>query len=238
MRCSAREPLQSSPGPGSIQPGTCCRLHGASPAAGWEDVDGWWQSGDDTAPDVAVADDDPLRLMYTSGTESRPKGAMLSSRSLISQYVRCVADGGMSADDVEVHALPMYHCAQLDCFFCVDVYLGATSIIMPGPDPATLLAAIAREQVTKLFCPPTVWISLLRHPDFAATDLSSLPTSRTGSPATNGPNTSSLLRSCRRTPAARSLNENCASSTRALLTRTERNHQRRRPNPGLTLSAA
>ena len=68
----------------------------------------------------------------------------------------------------------MYHCAQLDCFFCVDVYLGATSIILPGPDPAALLAAIAREQVTKLFCPPTVWISLLRHPDFAATDLSSL----------------------------------------------------------------
>ena len=107
--------------------------------------------------------------MYTSGTESRPKGVMLSSRSLISQYVSCVIDGGMSADDVEVHALPMYHCAQLDCFFSVDVYLGATSIILPGPDPAALLATIERERVTKLFCPPTVWISLLRHPDFDTT---------------------------------------------------------------------
>ena len=68
----------------------------------------------------------------------------------------------------------MYHCAQLDCFFSVDVYLGATSIILPGPDPAALLATIARERVTKLFCPPTVWISLLRHPDFDTTDLSSL----------------------------------------------------------------
>jgi fatty-acyl-CoA synthase len=56
----------------------------------------------------------------------------------------------------------------------VDVYLGATSIILPGPDPAALLATIAREGVTKLFCPPTVWISLLRHPDFDTTDLSSL----------------------------------------------------------------
>jgi fatty-acyl-CoA synthase len=149
-------------------------LSGAAPAPGWEDVDGWWRSGDDSPPDVAVADDDPLRLMYTSGTESRPKGVVLSSRSLISQYVSCAIDGGMDADDVEAHSLPMYHCAQLDCFFSVDVYLGATSVILPGPDPAALLATIAGERVTKLFCPPTVWISLLRHPDFDTTDLSSL----------------------------------------------------------------
>jgi fatty-acyl-CoA synthase len=149
-------------------------LSGTSPSAGWEDVDPWWCEGPATPPEAEVGDDDPLRLMYTSGTESRPKGVMLSSRSLIAQYVSCVVDGGMSADDVELHSLPMYHCAQLDCFFSVDIYLGATSIIVPAPDPATLLATIAREKVTKLFCPPTVWIALLRHPDFDTTDLSSM----------------------------------------------------------------
>src|SRR5688500_16694820 len=148
------------------------RIGGA--AEGWEDVADWWTAGPEHDPEVVVADDDPLRLMYTSGTESRPKGVMLSSRSLIAQYVSCVIDGGMSADDVEVHSLPMYHCAQLDCFFSVDVYLGATSIILPGPDPAALLATIEAERATKLFCPPTVWISLLRHPDFDTRDLSSL----------------------------------------------------------------
>ncbi|ANY09803.1 acyl-CoA synthetase [Pseudonocardia sp. HH130630-07] len=141
----------------------------------WPDLDGWIAgTGDPGQPDVAVGDDDPLRLMYTSGTESRPKGVVLTSRSLVSQYVSCIVDGGMAPDDVELHSLPMYHCAQLDCFFSVDVYLGATSIILPAPDPATLLATIERERVTKLFCPPTVWISLLRHPDFDTRDLSSL----------------------------------------------------------------
>ncbi|WP_448628380.1 acyl-CoA synthetase [Geodermatophilus sp. URMC 64] len=169
---TAEKALATAPAAGGLR--GWIALAGEAPSAGWEDVDPWWREGDASTPDVDVADDDPLRLMYTSGTESRPKGVMLSSRSLVSQYVSCIVDGGMSVDDVEVHALPMYHCAQLDCFFSVDVYLGATSIILPAPDPAALLATIAREKVTKLFCPPTVWISLLRHPDFDATDLSSL----------------------------------------------------------------
>lgn len=149
-------------------------VSGAAPGPGWEDVTSWSEQGDTTEPGVQVADDDPLRLMYTSGTESRPKGVLLSSRSLIAQYVSCAIDGGMSSEDVEVHSLPMYHCAQLDCFFAVDVYLGATSVLLPGPDPAALLRTIEQERVTKLFCPPTVWISLLRSPDFDVRDLSSL----------------------------------------------------------------
>lgn len=149
-------------------------LGGSAPAPGWDDATAWMTSGDDTAPGLLIGDDEPIRMMYTSGTESRPKGVLLSSKSLISQYVSCIIDGGMTGDDVEIHALPMYHCAQLDAFFCTDVYLGATSIILPAPDPATILATIESARVTKLFCPPTVWIALLRHPDFDIRDLSSL----------------------------------------------------------------
>jgi fatty-acyl-CoA synthase len=55
-----------------------------------------------------------------------------------------------------------------------DIYLEATNIILPSPDPAAILAAIEREQATRLFRPPTVWIGQLHHPDFDARDLSSL----------------------------------------------------------------
>ena len=139
----------------------------------WEDVQSWVDE-DGTPPLVPVADDDPVRLMYTSGTESRPKGVLLTSRALMWQYVSCVVDGGFEVTDVELHSLPLYHCAQLDVFLGPNVYLGGTNIVLPAPDPATLLRVIERERVTKLFCPPTVWIGLLRHPDFDSTDLSSL----------------------------------------------------------------
>jgi fatty-acyl-CoA synthase len=141
---------------------------------GWEPVADWLAHGDDAEPGTEIGDDDPIQLMYTSGTESRPKGAALSSRSLIAQYVTCMVDGEMTADDVEVHALPLYHCAQLHCFLTPGIYLGATNIVLPGADPAAILAAIEAERATKLFCPPTVWIGLLRHPDFDRRDLSSL----------------------------------------------------------------
>ncbi|HET8883230.1 MAG TPA: acyl-CoA synthetase [Solimonas sp.] len=142
--------------------------------AGWQSVHDWMRHTDATPPDVTIADDAPVQMLYTSGTESKPKGAMLSARCLYAHTASCIADGEMSADDIEVHPMPLFHCAQLDAFLTPDLYLGATSIILPGPDPATLLRTIARERATKLFCPPTVWIALLRHPDFDRTDLSSL----------------------------------------------------------------
>lgn len=129
----------------------------------------------DGAPcEAAVADDDPIQLMYTSGTESRPKGATLTTRSLIAQYASCIVDGRMTSDDVEIHALPLYHCAQLHCFLSPGIALGASNVILSGPDPTAVLDAIEHERATKFFAPPTVWISLLRHPSVASRDLTSL----------------------------------------------------------------
>ncbi len=141
---------------------------------GWEPITDWMTHSDTTSPDITVAGDDLAQLIYTSGTESRPKGAMLSHHSLIAQYVSCVVDGEMTGADVEVHSLPLYHCAQLHCFLTPGIYLGATNVVLPGADPAAILQAVETERASKLFCPPTVWISLLRHPDFSRRDLSSL----------------------------------------------------------------
>jgi fatty-acyl-CoA synthase len=150
------------------------RLGGPDLPAGWTDVQTWCDHDGTPAPEVAIGDDDPLRMMYTSGTESRPKGALLGSRSLMWQYVSCISTGGMESSDVEVHSLPLYHCAQLDNFLSTDLYLGATSIILRSPDPAEILRAIEREGATNFFAPPTVWISLLGSPVLDEVDVSSL----------------------------------------------------------------
>lgn len=147
---------------------------GATPGPGWEPAEPLFAHPDAREHWVPLAPDDPIQMMYTSGTESRPKGALLSFQSLYAQYVGLISDGEMTADAVDLHCLPLFHCAQLDCFLTPDLMLGATSILHDGVDPAAMLAEIETSRVTKLFCPPTVWIALLRHPDFDRRDLSSL----------------------------------------------------------------
>jgi fatty-acyl-CoA synthase len=141
--------------------------------SGWNDFAHWLETAS-PAPRPDIDDDQLLRLMYTSGTESRPKAVMHTSRSLMWQYISTIVAGSMSGDDVEIHSLPLYHCAQLDNFLATDIYLGATSIILPRPDPELVLRTIERYGVTNYFAPPTVWISLLRSPHFGTVDLSSL----------------------------------------------------------------
>ncbi|WP_193466211.1 acyl-CoA synthetase [Mycobacterium novum] len=141
--------------------------------SGWSDFAQWLQTTS-KAPQPYVADDQLIRLMYTSGTESRPKGAMHSTRSLMGNYISSIIAGSMESTDIEIHSLPLYHCAQLDNFLITDIYLGATSIILPRPEPEAVLRAIEKYGVTSYFAPPTVWISLLRSPLFDQVDLSTL----------------------------------------------------------------
>ncbi|KQT11594.1 fatty acyl-CoA synthetase [Ramlibacter sp. Leaf400] len=117
---------------------------------------------------------DLAQIVYTSGTESSPKGAMLTHEAIIWQYASLAIEAGFAKDDVMLHALPLYHCAQLDVFLGPCIYLGGTSIITARPTAENLLPLLARHGVNSFFAPPTVWISLLRSPLFDSTDLSRL----------------------------------------------------------------
>jgi fatty-acyl-CoA synthase len=121
-----------------------------------------------------LASTDLAQIVYTSGTESSPKGAMLTHDAIIWQYAACCIDAGIAKDDVMLHALPLYHCAQLDVFLGPCVYVGATSIVTAKPTPDNLLPLLAKHRITSFFAPPTVWIALLRSPDFDGTDLTHL----------------------------------------------------------------
>lgn len=67
---------------------------------------------DAALPDVDLDGKDVLQIVYTSGTESAPKGAVLTHDAVLWQYVSCIVDASIAGDDLALHALPLYHCAQ------------------------------------------------------------------------------------------------------------------------------
>lgn len=129
---------------------------------------------DASDPGIALSEDDLAQIVYTSGTESAPKGAMLTHGAVMWQYVSCIVESGMAREDVMLHALPLFHCAQLDAFLGPAVMLGMTNVIMAQPAPETILPMLARHGITSFFAPPSVWIGLLRSPLFDEVDLSRL----------------------------------------------------------------
>ncbi len=121
-----------------------------------------------------IYDDDLAQILYTSGTESRPKGVMLTHRNLLDEFASILVAGEFRSDDTVLHALPLYHSAQLNAFFGPFLYLGATHVITERPDPVWILELIEECRVTEFFSPPTVWISMLRSPTFRPARLRSL----------------------------------------------------------------
>ncbi|MDP3922619.1 MAG: acyl-CoA synthetase, partial [Hydrogenophaga sp.] len=142
------------------------------PVAGMLTFDALCQPG--PAPERELDGRLPAQLIYTSGTESRPKGASLSHEAVIAEYVTSLVDTEIAAGDTLLHALPLYHCAQLDCFLGPAVYAGASNVITGAPTADNILKLAAANRVSSFFAPPTVWIALLRSPDFDRTDLSQL----------------------------------------------------------------
>ena len=127
----------------------------------------------DPQPDAAGAED-LLQIIYTSGTESRPKGAMLTHAAVLWQYQSCVIDCEWTADTVSVHALPLFHCAQLDAILGPALQAGATNIITASPAPDNVIPLLIAHRATSFFAPPTIWIGLLRSPLFDEAALAAL----------------------------------------------------------------
>ncbi|MCX4511051.1 fatty acyl-CoA synthetase [Streptomyces sp. NBC_01619] len=115
-----------------------------------------------------------VQLLYTSGTTAQPKGAMMTHRALVHEYVSAVTALDLDESDKPVHSLPLYHSAQMHVFLLPYLAVGAENTILDAPDAAQIFDLVEAGRADSLFAPPTVWIGLSHHPDFATRDLGAL----------------------------------------------------------------
>jgi fatty-acyl-CoA synthase len=123
----------------------------------------------------------PLLIVYTSGTTGRPKGAVLRQEALLWNGVMSQHMHGLTSDDHVLTVLPFFHVGGLNIQTTPALHHGATVTIHPRFTPEATLATIERERPTLTVLVPTTIQAVTDHPDWAATDLSSLKAISTGS---------------------------------------------------------
>ncbi|MER6445032.1 fatty acyl-CoA synthetase [Streptomyces venezuelae] len=114
------------------------------------------------------------QLLYTSGTTALPKGAMMTHRALAHEYESAIEALDLAEDDRPVHSLPLYHSAQMHVFLLPYLAVGARNTIVEAPAAERIFDLVEAGEADSLFAPPTVWIGLAEHPEFAVRELGAL----------------------------------------------------------------
>ncbi len=137
----------------------------------------WVTTDEGPLPPFDYSPEDVVVQMYTSGTTGHPKGVQLAHRTFfgIAQALREHDDPwfGWKSDDVQMVCLPSFHIGGLWCI-ARGLALGNTNIVLRAFDAGEVLAAVPRYRVTILLMVPAMIQVVLREPECAATDLSSL----------------------------------------------------------------
>jgi len=121
--------------------------------------------------------DEPVNIQFTSGTTGAPKGATLTHHNILNNGFFVGEAMRLTSRDRLCIPVPLYHCFGMVLGNLACVTHGAT-MVFPGEsfEPKAVLDTVQAERCTGLHGVPTMFITLLDHPDFAQYDLSTLRT--------------------------------------------------------------
>ncbi|MDX6423360.1 MAG: fatty-acyl-CoA synthase [Gaiellaceae bacterium] len=122
----------------------------------------------------SAQDDDPLLLVYTSGTTGKPKGALLTHANCFWTNVGFDVATGISGDDVVLQVLPQFHCGGWNVQALLSWWKGARVVLERTFEPDRCLELIESKRVTTTMGVPANYLFMSQSPRFATADLSSL----------------------------------------------------------------
>ncbi|MCX5085479.1 long-chain fatty acid--CoA ligase [Streptomyces sp. NBC_00401] len=130
-----------------------------------------------TTPQAGIAEreaSDTAVILYTSGTTGTPKGAELTHANLTSNTQVSIDLFALTAGDVVLGALPLFHVFGQTCGLNASIAAGACLALVPRFDAHTVLETIQRQGVSIFQGVPTMYVALLSHPERAKFDVHSL----------------------------------------------------------------
>ena len=129
---------------------------------------------------AAVDPGDVSDILFTSGTTGRSKGAMTAHRQSLAVARAWAECGGLTSTDRYLVVSPFFHSFGYKAGILACLVSGATLVPQLVYDAGRAMSLVASERITVLPGPPTIYQTILDHPDRDSRDLSSLRLAVTG----------------------------------------------------------
>lgn len=119
---------------------------------------------------------DTIDIQYTSGTTGFPKGAMLTHYGLLNNGDAISSRMKLTEKDKLCITVPLFHCFGYTLSVMACLTKGSTMVLVDHFNPLEVMKALHYEKCTALNGVPTMFITMLNHPDFDKFDFSNMRT--------------------------------------------------------------
>lgn len=123
------------------------------------------------APSLDATHDDPLAILYTSGTTGHPKGAIETIGMFFWNAVNIGAEVELTRSSTSLNVLPTFHTGGLNLYTTPLLHLGGTTVNLRSFEPELVLHWLSSGRITHFFAVPAVYQFLAEHPAWREADL-------------------------------------------------------------------
>ena len=123
---------------------------------------------------VVSTENDPLLMLFTSGSTGLPKGVMLHGKMLMSNQIATCEQWGLRSDDICLVETPFFHTGGYNVLSLPLLYLGGTCVLASKFDVENVYRSFATEKISVYFAVPTMFQMLAEHKNFKDGDFSHL----------------------------------------------------------------
>ncbi|WP_216829825.1 class I adenylate-forming enzyme family protein [Alkalihalobacterium elongatum] len=121
-----------------------------------------------------ITDEDTVVIIYTSGTTGRPKGTMITNRSILEAAQAQVDHLSLNEDDCMIGNLPLNHVGGITCTIHTTLLSFGSVVLIPLFIPEMVLQAIHQYKPTIFGGVPTMYVMLCNNKEITNFDLSSI----------------------------------------------------------------
>ena len=129
---------------------------------------------------AALDGDSPSDILFTSGTTGQPKGAVCTHGQVVRAYAAWANVVGLTHDDRYLVVSPFFHAFGYKAGIIAAMTVGSPIYPEPVFDVNKVMERVAAEQISMLPGPPTLYQSMLNHPDLDTEALAGLRLAVTG----------------------------------------------------------